>query len=114
MISFLINVCLFKIEKGFSGDADGDSYENIGNIMGSCIEGDVLIGNSGPNIITTCGQGRATIYGGGGNDKIVLMSHGHTILVDAYLEKLEVSSFDCSLDKLKFLHAQTSQEIQFE
>lgn len=51
-----------------TGDAIGDSYDSIENLIGS-IYGDSLFGDNGANVLNG-GQGADTLYGRGGNDRI--------------------------------------------
>lgn len=51
-----------------TGDAIGDSYDSIENLIGSSY-GDSLFGDNGANVLNG-GQGADTLYGRGGNDRI--------------------------------------------
>src|SRR4051812_36677300 len=59
---------------GRGGDAEGDSFKDVENIMGSRFA-DTLIGNNGDNVLTG-GAGPDVLIGGGGKDTFVFRSAG--------------------------------------
>ena len=54
--------------QGFGGDAQGDTYQNVENVVGTAFD-DTLIGDGGANSLTG-GDGDDTIQSGAGNDVV--------------------------------------------
>jgi hypothetical protein len=66
---------------GFGGDASGDTYENIENVIGTQFR-DTLTGSSGNNRLDGRG-GADTLLGGAGNDTLIVDNAGDIVVEEA-------------------------------
>jgi Ca2+-binding RTX toxin-like protein len=79
---------------GLNGDAQGDTYLNIENVVGSRFA-DSIIGDDGDNVIDG-GLGDDTLRGGGGNDIFIARSGAQTILGDDGIDEVSYATSSAS------------------
>ncbi len=78
--------------QGFSGDAHGDRYSSIENIVGSRAADNTLIGDDGDNRIVSHGLMFDRVEGGGGED--LIEARGRSFEIDAGAENDIIQVWD--------------------